>query len=467
MEVAPKQSPVGYVPVPTAAYREHRKTAQLLDQPGKPRPTLDVPVPLPYAFGARVLMWKQDPSVDEIGTRKAFLPGLILDGPRDARIASGAGIDPVSPNAFGDFVAQPNTPQFDAVHTFAVVRQTLTMYQRALSAAGSAMPLPWQWNSSVDTAPLQVFPYGLPNVMNAFYSRSQCCLKFGDFIPTGQKDRVYTCRSFDIVSHETGHAVLDGLKPQWLLADNPPQTGGLHESFGDLTAIFLALSQLDQCEAVIAQTKAKLHDKTFLADIAEQFGLSLGTTTGLRNADNNLTLSDAGTEVHALSQVFTGAIYDILADLFAFERNPALEDDAAVLHRVGAYLRGLVLRSLIAAPDRGATYADVVQQMHALVAADGKPADYASFIRDRFSARQVIEIVIRPPAPKPLPEVTPLVVMELAPAVTDAPGAVQDRRACCGTMNLPEYYNIEAILAQEVNALAQWCAEHGRTGPAG
>jgi hypothetical protein len=147
--------------------------------------------------------------------------------------------------------------------------------------------------------------------------------------------------------------VLDGLKPQWLQADNPPQTGGLHESFGDLTAIFLALSQLDQCEAVVAQTKARLHDKTFLADIAEQFGLALGSTTGLRNADNDLTLAQAGTEVHALSQVFTGAVYDILADLFAFERNPALEDCAGVLHRTAAWLRGLVLRALIAAPGPG------------------------------------------------------------------------------------------------------------------
>jgi hypothetical protein len=459
-EPATPVPPIGFIPTPSAAYRQHRKAAQLLDQPGKPRPgaPASTPVPLPYAFGARVLMWKQDPSVDEIGTRKAFLPGLILEGPRDARIVSGAGIDPVAPNAFGDFVAQPDTPQFDAVHTFAVVRQTLTMYQRALSAAGAAMPLPWQWNSSVDTAPLQVFPYGLPNVMNAFYSRSQGCLKFGDFIPTGQAARVYTCRSFDIVAHETGHAVLDGLKPNWLQADNPPQTGGLHESFGDLTAIFLALAQLDQCEAVIAQTKARLHDKTFLADIAEQFGLSLGTTTGLRNADNDLTLSQAGTEVHALSQVFTGAIYDILADLFAFERDPALEDDAAVLHRVGAYLRGLVLRSLIAAPDVAATYADVVGQMIELVVADDKPADYAAFIRDRFTVREVVQVVV---APEDVSNVT------LAPAVLDAPGAVQDRRACCGTMNLPEYYNVEAILALEVNALAQWCADHGRTGPAG
>jgi hypothetical protein len=456
--------PVSFVPTPSAPYRQHRKAAQLMDEPGPPR-AADLPgspqVPLPYAFGARVLMWKQDPSVTEIGTRKAFLPGIVLAGPRDARIVSGEpGITAVSPNAFGDFVTQPDTPQFDAVHTFAVVRQTLTMYQRALSSSGEEMPLPWQWNSSVDTSPLQVFPYGLPNVMNAFYSRSQSCLKFGDFVPSGQSERIFTCRSFDIVSHETGHAVLDGLKPQWLLADNPPQTGGLHESFGDLTAIFLALSQLDQCEAIIAQTKAKLHDKTFLSDIAEQFGLALGSPNGLRNADNDITLSDAGTEVHAISQVFTGAIYDILADIFAFERKPALEDDAALLHRVAAYLRGVLLRALIAAPDSAATFADVVNEMLRIVTEDEKPVDYANFIRNQFALREVVE------SPVPLTE-DHSPTLRLAPKVVDAPGAVQDRRACCGTMNLAEYYNIEHILEAEAQALARWCAEHGRNAPAG
>ena len=465
--------PVAFVPTPSAPYRQHRKAAQLLDQPGKPRPA-GVPgaapaaeegapeVPLPYAFGARVLMWKQDPSVSEIGTRKAFLPGVVLAGPRDARIAIQApDIPPVEPNAFGDFVTMPDTPQFDAVHTFAVVRQTLTMYQRALSSADADMPLPWQWNSSEDTSPLQVWPYGLPNVMNAFYSRSQACLKFGDFVASGDSGRVFTCRSFDIVAHETGHAVLDGLKPQWLLADNPPQTGGLHEAFGDLTAIFLALSQLDQCEAVVAQTKAHLHDKTFLADIAEQFGLALGSTTGLRNADNDLTLTQAGTEVHAISQVFTGAVYDILADIFAFERRPALEDCAGVLHRVAAWLRGLVLRALIAAPDTAASYADVANEMLRIAVEDGKPREYADFIRDRFAQREVLD------ASKPVPATGAPAGLRLAPLVCDAPGARQDRRACCGTMNLAEYYNVERLLEREARALADWCAAHGRGAPAG
>lgn len=460
------QPAVRFVPTPGAPYRQQHRATRLLEEPEAPQagppPGGQAPPPVP---GARVLMWKQDPTVGEIGTRKAYLPGVVLAGPRDARIAPGEpGIAAVEPNASGDFVTQPDTPQFDAVHTFVVVRQTLTMYQRALAAAGDAMPLPWQWNSSADTRPLLVYPHGLPNVMNAFYSRSQACLKFGDFIPSGATDRVFTCRSFDIVSHETAHAVLDGIKPQWLQADAPPQTGGLHEAFGDLTAIFLALSQLDQCEAVIAQTKADLHDKSFLTDIAEQFGLALGNGSGLRNADNDITLGEAGTQVHAISQVFTGGMFEVLADLFAHERDPAREDDAAVLHRVAGYLGGVLLRALIAAPDTAATYADVVNAMLQMVTGDGKPGVYADAIRLQFSRREVVEAAHGGGADTAAAAFIPC--LPLAAKVCDAPGARQDRRACCGTMQLAEYDCAGRVLAGEAYRLARWCAEHGRHGPA-
>ncbi len=445
-----RSAPVSYIPTPSASYRIHRKSVQQMVQPGLPKleaNPVPLPIPLPFAFGARVLIWKQDPSVTEIGTRKAFLPGIVLQGPRDARVVNGApGIAPVSANAFGDFILSPGTDQFDAVHTYAVVRQTLTMYQRALASSSSPASVPWQWNNGSNADPLQVFPHGLPNVMNAFYSRSQRALKFGDFVPSGATARVFTCRSFDIVAHETGHAILDGLKPNWLLASNPPQTGGLHESFGDLTAIFLALSQLDQVEAVIAQTKANLHNKTFLADLAEQFGLALGRPNGLRNADNDLTLSQAGTEVHAISQVFTGAIYDVLADIFAFERKPGLKDDAETLHDAGAYVRGLVLRSLIAAPATAATFADVANKMLIIANADGKPVQYRNFIRNRFTVREVLV------SPVPLTQ-DHVAGLTLAAHVHDVRGAMQDRSACCGTMCHAEYHDVEHILNDELELM--------------
>src|SRR5205085_3838428 len=136
-------------------------------------------------------------------------------------------------------------------------------------------------------------------------------------------------------------------------AGNPPQTGGLHESFGDLTAIFLACSQLDQVEAAIALTKANLHAKSnFLAALAEQFGAALGFPQGLRNADNDLKLSQVSNEVHAISQVFTGGIYDVLADIFAFEKNrqAAVKDPARVLLEVASQLHSVLVEALIGAP---------------------------------------------------------------------------------------------------------------------
>jgi hypothetical protein len=441
--------PAGLVPTPTEAYRSLRKFNKAVKAPGRPVVTED-PAPVPLAVpGARVLIWKQDPSVGEITVRKAYLPGPVLAGPRDARFVNGTpGIAPVSPNAFGDLVQTPSTDAFDAVQTYAVCRMTLTMYQRALAMGGSPAPLPWQWNSATNTDPLRVFPHGIPGTMNAFYERNTKSLRFGDFIRPGSSppQRVFTCRSLDIVAHETGHAILDGLKPNWLLANNPPQTGGLHESFGDLSAIFLALSQIDQVEAVIAQTKANLHDKTFLSDLAEEFGLALGRPNGLRNADNDLKLSQTGTEVHAISQVFTGAIYDILADVFTFEQKTAVRDDAAVLYDVGQYVLSLVLRAIKQAPATAATYANVANQMLQVAAADGKPVQYRNFIRNRFTLR---EVIVSP---------TPLTAdfrgeAALAAGYEDPPGAAQDRSTCCGTMNLPEYLGVEEVFAAELAAL--------------
>ena len=101
-------------------------------------------------------------------------------------------------------------------------------------------------------------------------------------------------------------------------------------------------------------------------------------------------MSEAGTEVHAISQVFTGAIYDILADIFTFERKPAIGDDAKTLYDVAQYLLSLVLRAIKAAPANAATYADVANQMLNIANADGKPVQYRNFIRNRFTVREVV-----------------------------------------------------------------------------
>ena len=438
--------PVGFVPEPTAEYRAHRKLLKATVSVGAPPVPSPIPIPVPIPAGPRVLMWKQDPSVAEIGIRKAFLPRPVSTGPSDARVKVAiAGVPAIPPNAMGDFIQTPLTPEFDAVHAFAVVRGTLTMYQRALAAGGAPATVPWQWNTPTVADPIQVFPRH-SNMQNAFYSRTGRLLAFGFFPKAGAT--IFTCRSLDIVAHETGHAVLDGLKPNWLLSGNPPQTGALHEAFGDLTAIFFTLSQLDQVEAVIAQTKANLHNKTFLADLAEEFGLALGQPMGLRNADNDLKLGQVGNEVHALSQVFTGAMYDIVADIFAFERRPLMRDDAVTLHSVGQYVMSLLIRAIQAAPASAATFADIANQMLLIANADGKPVEYRNFIRNRFVIREVVV------SPTPLTEDHHL-THALKATAHSADSMPQNREACCGTMMLPENNGVDESIVQEQREFLQ------------
>ena len=79
---------------------------------------------------------------------------------------------------------------------------------------------------------------------------------------------------------------------------------------------------------------------------------------------------------------------------------------------------------------------------------DGKPVEHRDAIRNRFTVREVVA------APAALAAYqADLLVMEAG--VRDKPGAVQDRRACCGTMNLAEYYDIGQLLDSEAQALAR------------
>lgn len=431
------------VPTPTAETFRKTQQRRVTRRGGAlPLPT-PIPLPLPTLIGPRVLEWKQDPFVGELGIRKAFLPGPVQSGPRDVRIAM-SGPVVVSANAFGDYIEPLGTDQFDWVHTFAVVRQTLTMYQRMLHS-----PVPWNWNSSTNTAPITVYPHaGL--TPNAYYSRADKALKFFYFDKPGAPapaPRIFTCRALDIVAHETGHAVLDGLKPGWITSTTP-QTGALHESFGDLTAMFVTLSQMDQVEALIAQSKANLHDKNFLAELAEEFGNALGRANGLRNADNDLTLSQVTNEVHDLSQVFTGGIYDILADLFVFERNFITTDPAATLYQVAQYLCGLVLRAIAAAPAANATFADVVNQMLLIAQADGKPVQYRNAIRNRFTVREVVVAA----SPMNRDMAGSETVQAFAHSSLE-PGVIGNRTGCCGTMTHHEFTGIEDAFRAEMEEL--------------
>ncbi len=332
--------------------------------------------------GAKVRMWKQDPTVHDPGIRTVYIPTPIQPGPKDEFVKI-MGMPAVAPDADGNFLYDPqqNPQEFDSVDAFAAVRQTVTMVQRALKRMGVQKEFTWQWGKGT---PVSVYPHA-GDMANAYYSRGEKAIKFFYFESPKDKSRIYTTRSFDIKTHETGHAILDGLQPGFLSSWHP-QTGGLHESFGDLMDIFSMLAQLDMCEAVIAESRGDLHDKTFFNALAEQFGDALGREFGLRNADNKLKLSDVSTEVHDISQVFTGAMYDILADMFESGVRLDREDPAHTLFKTGDHLFSILMGALMAVPPRNATYKQVAEKMISL---EPNP-QWKEFIRKRFTEREVL-----------------------------------------------------------------------------
>lgn len=98
--------------------------------------------------GSRINIWKQDPTVTGIGVRTVYLPNRVYSGPSDSQIVI-CGLPVLTPDTSGDFLFLPpgqkivediyNPPvitmdeqNFDSAHTYAVVRQVITMFERVL-----------------------------------------------------------------------------------------------------------------------------------------------------------------------------------------------------------------------------------------------------------------------------------------------------------------------------------------------
>ena len=96
-------------------------------------------------LGSKVKIWKQDPTVEPIGLRTAYIHTPVENGPKDADIEI-KGMPVTLANADNDYLFDPeeNQSEFDSGHTFTVVRQIQTMYQRALKRNENAEDFNWQ-----------------------------------------------------------------------------------------------------------------------------------------------------------------------------------------------------------------------------------------------------------------------------------------------------------------------------------
>jgi hypothetical protein len=198
--------------------------------------------------------------------------------------------------------------QYHQLSVWAIVQNTLDFFE---SGAGLGRRISWAFEGNR----LIIVPhagYG----ENAYYDRASKSLQLYWF--DNEKGTVYTCLSSDIVNHEFGHAVLDGLRP-YFFESVGAQTAAFHEFMGDLTAILMAFRNNKFREVVLKESNGKLTDAQLLAGLAQEFGEATQNAPYLRSGLNNKTMKKlAGNlEPHALSEVLTGAMFDILMGVFA------------------------------------------------------------------------------------------------------------------------------------------------------
>jgi len=208
--------------------------------------------------------------------------------------------------------------QFHQVHVWAVVQSVLDLFEGPWALG---RPIPW----GTDGTRLILVPHaGFGE--NAFYDRRSKALQFyyyGDLASPK-----HTCLSHDIVAHETGHAILDGIRPYYFLFSSA-ETAAFHEFIADLSALLAALRNNYVRHVLGDQTQGDLSKDNFVASLAEEFGAHLngkaqgepsrlaGGIAKLRDANNPLTMADIrnSDSPHRRSQVLTGAIYDLLKNI--------------------------------------------------------------------------------------------------------------------------------------------------------
>jgi hypothetical protein len=215
---------------------------------------------------------------------------------------------------------------------------------------------------------LRVYPHA-HREENAFYDRDTGSLNLCYFDGARPGTTIYTCLSHDIITHELGHAVLDGLKPLYNELDSP-DVAGFHEYFGDALAMASSLTMKEVVKAVVRGNPKRLAARNIVSDIALEFGSKGVGHQPLRSAANRRTFGQLRNnwEEHDYSEVLTGAFHDLLLALYAdvVPREQArlkkkrVDGQVAVGALVGSANRTvrMMLRALDYCPPVGLTYGD-------------------------------------------------------------------------------------------------------------
>jgi hypothetical protein len=292
----------------------------------------------PWQGGTRFRLFPQydegfEPEVVEVSSPA----GSLGPGPSDARMYvanavvksdpytppypappyPGAVFPPAWPDAAGHFDGIPaDSPQFHAAHLFGTVRLVLDIWEARFGE------VPW-WHP--DAPPrLELIPF-------VYWQNAQ---SGPGFLETGWwpgyegEGPQPFCLNFDVVAHETGHALLFGT-----MGAPPPeriheQFLGYHESFADTIALLSSIHFASARARLLQETHGNLYIHNVLNRLA-----ATGPHQQIRMAANKVTMAEVadlrlapdgswidptglGRNAHALADPLTGAVFDLLVAIF-------------------------------------------------------------------------------------------------------------------------------------------------------
>lgn len=306
----------------------------------------------------------------------------------------------LKPNSDGSYVFDKGTKNYVAANSMATIQHTIDSMEKIL---GYDITFAFG-DKQIGLAP----DAGVD--LNAYYSRDEESLNFfHDFDPV-KKETVYSGASGEVISHEVGHAILDSVRPGFLTSWSA-DTNGLHEAFGDLTALYMSTQNDEVCQLAAQQTGGDLSKPSLLSDTGEHMGRAINNKYGIHDADrdyvrcmindckwedpNNIDSEEptpehpVSTEMHDWSRIFSGAQYDVMAAIT--KRNMADGMDAAqAIKAAGQESMELLTKAVSISPSHDASYRDIALCMLKIDARsnEGKAHD---IILNTFKERNILE----------------------------------------------------------------------------
>lgn len=281
------------------------------------------PDPPPQPKTIRINLFPQDPLVTAV--EQITIPGDgVTEGPATDRLAAKDSVI-AAPDQEGNYLFDPSTPQFDSVEAFASAGMVVSLMEKYLGRK-----VPWAFGRDQ----LEIYPHAGED-LNAYYSRWDGSVNFFYKFDQQMQKTIQSSQSLEVTGHETGHAWLDAVKPQFFSFSG--DAAGYHEAFGDMVAMVVGMQDDQVVAKFLDQTHGDFKKQNLVARLAEELGRGVNNTRKepkpdhdyIRNANNELTWSDPkdlpwsppdetklGREPHNYSRLFTGAFYDILSGVY-------------------------------------------------------------------------------------------------------------------------------------------------------